>query len=354
MPATFDFMGNNGIIPPEQNYNMQTQYSPAMVQPKPAVQPIVPTVTMESGLNFTTIDDTDTSSNAMTININQSPAPEVGLPTKRRGRPKKNEVGTVDGSEIVKADGTVEDPSTLATYSETAYLIKNTIDQVDMVASEVKHELDAIRNNRTFKNRYNVMVGLTSNLSDLLNAKISAIKEMNNCITKANDMDYKIRKDRKDQEAGLGDDKMIMDLYQTLVQNPINMNNQQPMPMPQNAVGGGNGLGIVRAPEDGTMPGQADQGYLNYMANLTPEQNMMLLEQNPDVKQCVVFDASTGNRWFQVMNTKTGQPIPNAPTMDPMFLEDVTLDTKNKIAKNINLGQTYPLVIINDGVAKEY
>lgn len=347
MPSTFDFMGR-AITPPEQNYMMQNQYGapqqyiPPMRMPEPEV------VVEPGGINFTTIGE-DSNSNKMTVTIDNGPTPDVGLPTKKRGRPKKNEVGTVNGSEIVKAEGTVEDQSTLATYSETAFLIKNTIDQVDMVAAEVKHELDAVRNNRTFKNRYNVMVGLTSNLSDLLNAKISAIKEMNNCITKANDMDYKIRKDRKDAEAGLGDDKLIMDLYQNMVQNPVNFNQ-----VPQQPMGNTGNLGIVRAPEDGVAPGQADQGFLNYMANITPEQNMMLLEHNPDVKQCVVFDASTGNRWFQVMNTKTGQPIPNAPTLDPMFMEDVTLDTKNMIAKNINLGQTYPLVVINDGVAKEY
>lgn len=347
MPSTFDFTGRT-ITPPEQNYMMQNQYGVPQYQPIPPM-PTPEVVVEPGGINFTTIGE-DPDSNKMTITIDNGPIPDVGLPTKRRGRPKKNEVGTVNGSEIVKAEGTVEESSTLATYSETAFLIKNTIDQVDMVASEVKHELDAIRSNRTFKNRYNVMVGLTSNLSDLLNAKISAIKEMNNCITKANDMDYKIRKDRKDAEAGMGDDKLIMDLYQNMVQNPINFNQ-----VPQQPMGSGNaGLGIVRAPEDGVAPGQGDQGYLNYMANITPEQNMMLLEHNPDVKQCVVFDAATGNRWFQVMNTKTGQPIPNAPTLDPMFMEDVTLDTKNMIAKNINLGQTYPLVVINDGVAKEY
>lgn len=349
MPSTFDFMGRN-ITPPEQNFMMQNQYGAPQYQPVPPMRMPEPEVVVEpGGINFTTIGE-DSNSSKMTVTIDNGPVPDVGLPVKKRGRPRKNEVGTVNGAEIVKAEGTVEESSTLATYSETAYLIKNTIDQVDMVASEVKHELDAIRNNRTFKNRYNVMVGLTSNLSDLLNAKISAIKEMNNCITKANDMDYKIRKDRKDAEAGMGDDKLIMDLYQNMVQNPINFNQQ----VPQQPMGNTGNLGIVRAPEDGVAPGQADQGYLNYMANITPEQNMMLLEHNPDVKQCVVFDAATGNRWFQVMNTKTGQPIPNAPTLDPMFMEDVTLDTKNMIAKNINLGQTYPLIVINDGVAKEY
>jgi len=348
MPSTFDFTNNN-IIPPEQNMMMQQQYgapyNPQMQQkrlPEPEV------VVEAGGLNFTTIDDINDNNDDMSIVVSNGPEIDVGLPTtKKRGRPRKNEVQTVNGSEIVKAEGTVEDKPTINSYSETAFLLKNTIDQVDLVAAEVKHELDSVRNNRTFKNRYNVMVGLTSNLSDLLNAKIGAIKEMNNCISKANDMDYKIRKDRKEMESGMGDDKMIMDLYQTFVQKPIGINPANNMPPT-------GGMDIVRAPEPGTPAGQADQGFLNYMANLTPEENMMLLEHNPDVKQCVVFDASTGNRWFQVMNVKTGQPIPNAPTLDPSFIEDVTLDTKNHIAKNMNLAQTYPLIIINDGVAKEY
>lgn len=344
MPSTFDFISNT--ISPEQRMQM----SPNIMQPiqPPPAQQIVPEVVVEpSGISFTTVPDNDIS-DKMSITINNGPVPDVGLPSKKRGRPKKNEVGTINDSEIIRAEGTVEDKPTISSYQETAYMLRNTIDQVDMVASEVKRELDSVRTSRTYKNKYNTMVGLTSNLSDLLNAKISAIKEMNNCISKSNDMDYKIRKDRKDAEAGMGDDKLIMDLYQNIMQNPANIASS----IPSAPVGGG--MGIVRSPEAGVNPGDADQGYLSYLANMTPEQNMLLMQQNPDIKQSVVFDASTGNRWFQVMNIKTGQPIPNAPTMDPMFLEDVTLDTKNKIAKNINLGETYPLVIINDGVAKEY
>lgn len=348
MPSTFDFVNNN-IIPPEQKaYDYQQQHQNYNLNPQPVQQNKIPEVVVESGgFNFTTVDD-DSTDNSMTITLN-TPIPDVGLPEKKRSyNRKKNQVETVNDNEIVRAEGVVEDKPTISSYFETASLLKNTIDQVDMVAGEVKRELDSVRNSRTFKNKYNTMVGLTSNLSDLLNAKISAIKEMNNCISKSNDLDYKIKKDRKDAEAGLGDDKMIMDLYQKFVQNPINMQ-QQPVPMQS-----GGPLNIVRAPEPGAAAGQTDQGYLNYLANMTPEQNMMLMEQNPDIKQCVVFDASTGNRWFQVMNTKTGQPIPNAPTLDPMFLEDITLDTKNMIAKNTNLAQTYPLVILNNDVTKEY
>lgn len=345
MPSTFDFMNNN-IIPPEQKFMNQPMYPQAQPPMTPPQQP-VPTVTVEpGGLNFSTIGE-DKSADKMSIDVPQ-PNVDVGLPAPaKRGRRKNIPAESVNSNEIIRAEGTVEDKPTISSYFETANLLKNTIDQVDMVAAEVKHELDSVRSSRTFKGKYSVMVGLTGNLSELLNAKIGAIKEMNNCISKSNDLDYKIRKDRKDAEAGLGDDKMIMDLYQAIVQNPAAMQQQQ---MPT-----GGGLGIVRAPEAGAKPGEADQGYLNYLANMNPEQNLMIMQQqNPDIKQCVVFDAATGNRWFQVMNTKTGQPIPGAPTLDPMFLEDVTLDTRNNIAKNLNLGQTYPLIIINNDVTKEY
>lgn len=341
MPSTFDFVNNN-IIPPEQKFMNQPVYT----QPTPP-QP-TPVVTVEpGGLNFSTIGE-DNSADKMVIDVPQ-PNVDVGLPAPaKRGRKRNTPAETsVNGNEIIRAEGTVEDKPTISSYYETANLLKNTIDQVDMVAAEVKHELDSVRTSRTFKGKYNVMVGLTGNLSELLQAKIGAIKEMNNCISKSNDLDYKIRKDRKDAEAGLGDDKMIMDLYQAIVQNPAAMQQQQ--------IPSGSNLGIVRAPEPGSKPGETDQGYLNFLANMNPEQNLMIMQQqNPDIKQCVVFDAATGNRWFQVMNTKTGQPIPGAPTLDPMFLEDVTLDTRNNLAKNLNLGQTYPLIILNNDVTKEY
>jgi hypothetical protein len=37
-----------------------------------------------------------------------------------------------------------------------------------------------------------------------------------------------------------------------------------------------------------------------------------------------------------------------------MFMEDVTIDVKNKIAKNNNLHETFPLVIINENSSLQY
>ena len=188
----------------------------------------------------------------------------------------------------------------------------------------------------------------------MLNNRLSAIKEINNCISKSNEMDYKKYKDREAMQATMNDDKYISDIYQAFLQNP----NAQPTTynLPEynpNAYGSG----IVRANivTDSNTNGQpADIGYLNYIAGLTPEQNLMRYEKDPDVKQVVVYDPNTGNRFFQIMNTRTGEVIPNVPVYGEDIMADTVLNTNTGIAKNINLNETFPIVTINDNIASQY
>ena len=377
MPSSFDFVSQpilpssmtssmrdvyqtpqeyqQGVQQIPHNYGQLPQRQQSMFDDTPKI--------ITGGFNFPTVENSSQAQkNKMTIT--ESPAIDVGLPAIQRKPRKKKEETSIQSTattDIIRAEGTVEDVSTLNSYFETAAMLNNTMSQIDMVATEIKAELDSVRSNRTLKSKYNVMTGLAGNLSELLEAKISAIKELNNCISKANDMDYKREKDRKSAESGLGDDKVIMDLYQAFVNNPnINTGSMVQGNMgvlgPTSIGSTVSGTGIVRAPADNQSGQQGvDQAYLGYLANLTPEQNMMLYEQDPNIKQCVVFDAATGNKWFQVMNVATGQPIPNAPThSNDIFMEDTTIDLRNKIAKNINLGETYPLIVINDNITSQY
>jgi hypothetical protein len=48
------------------------------------------------------------------------------------------------------------------------------------------------------------------------------------------------------------------------------------------------------------------------------------------------------------MNVTTGEVIPNMPTYDLNIVEDTTVDRDHMIAKNQNLNQVFPLVIINE------
>lgn len=302
----------------------------------------------------------DSKSNTITVDIS------TDAEVKERKRKKKegnstlpraidksdSSTGIVVSNEgATSVSGEVVD-STIYTYGETTNLLHETLGQIDAINGELVQEFNAVRRNRTMKNKYNVLIGISENIGSMLNNRLSAIKEINNCISKSNEMDYKKYKDREAMQATMNDDKYISDIYQAFLQNPgaqpTNYNLPEYNP---NAYGSG----IVRANivTDNTA-GTQDIGYLNYIAGLTPEQNLMRYENNPDVKQVVVYDPNTGNRFFQVMNTRTGEVIPNVPVYGEDIMADTVLNTNTGIAKNINLNETFPIVTINGSVASQY
>lgn len=367
MQNTFDVIGEpNYGYPQPQQYQQQQPYYNYPPQPQKEPEPEIK-VDIGSGLNFTTVKDTETS-NKMVVH---SDLPIDTTPAKKSSKKKSSSNNQV--TDIVKAPedtAIVEDIPTINTYLETAGMIKQSMDQIDTVMIDLKREFDEVRNSRTMKNKYNTIVGLAGNMADLAEARISAIKELNNCISKSNDMDYKRLKDRRDaMVSSAGDEKAVMDFYRAIVADPNLVLGQPGQRVPDNLIQqvqaqmmppqGNVASGIIRAPEDNAMQAQMagltqDAGYVNYMANMPASMGNILMEQNPDIQECVVFDASTGGKWFQVMNVKTGQPIPNMQITDQMFMEDTVLNPKTKTAQNINLGKTYPLVIINDNVTSNY
>lgn len=300
------------------------------------------------GFKFTIVKDGAVAPKQSTV-IADSEVPEVDS-KKRRGRPKKENSVTVGTSATTETS--TNDMPTMYTYQETTDMLRGTLVQIDQLAAQVKKELDNVAASRTLKSKYNVMVGLSGNLGDIIGQKITAIKEINNAISKSNEMDYKKEKDRKAAEGGINDDKYLMDMYNAFIKNPNANTVLGPGTMESTIIGGD----VIRMPLD--QPQQQgfapDNGYLSYVTNMTPEQRLMSLEDNPNIKQCVIFDAATGNKTFQMMDMSTGQVIPGLPTRDPMFMEDTTIDLKNNIAKNINLNETYPLVVINQNVVNEY
>ena len=303
------------------------QQTPQVVHHKPPVDPRIfetPQITMgETKKSLFHIED-----EKMNIKVDNTSDAEREEKKKRKSRGSSLPV-TKQDSAIVKAepaDGEVVDMSTIYTYNETNGLLHETLGQIDSINRELVQEFNSVRHNRTLKNKYGVLNDLSANIGSLIANRISTIREINNCITKANDLDYKKFKDKEAAAASMNDDKYISDIYQAFIQNPQNSAPQYQMPMIDPAI---MGSGIVRAnmtPEMINNPSQPimDAGYLNYVANMSPEQNMMRYEGNPDIKQVVVYDAQTGAKFFQIMNIRTGEVIPNVPVYDQMFMEDTT------------------------------
>lgn len=338
-----------GFMAPVDQATLQQQQ--AIIKQQQAMRALeTPTIVTSGQQNFFSVVASETDNTKVVVPVDSEDISTL----KKKGRPRR-ETGTgIVRAEAVQNPGTVEDVSSQYNYMETTGMLRETLMQIDTLNSELMQEFSLVRSNRTMKNKYQILNGLTENVGALISNKISAIREINSSISKASDLDYKKDKDRRAANAAMDDDKYIADLYKSFIQNPANV---APTPQMTPIDPSIFGSGVVRADlrsGDYNSNGNVDVSYLNYMSNLTPEQNLMRYEGNGNVKQVVVFDAESGNKFFQMMDMSTGQVIPNVPVYDQMFMEDTTIDLKNKIAKNINLNETFPLIVINEGVSAQY
>lgn len=238
------------------------------------------------------------------------------------------------------------------TYAETNNMLRGTVQQVDILASELKGQLDTVMNSKTIKNKYQHVSLIGSAIGSLLSTKITAIREINKTTTDAHNLELKRIKDLNLNVAqNKDDDQYIMEMYNAYISAPYGVKQGLPYnPQSLSTIGAPGIMGehmtnnIIRSLDD------PDTSYSNYVNNLTPEQNAMRLEHDPNIKTVVVYDQSTGNRYFDVQDMRTGMSVPNVSKPDPMFLENTILDTRNRIARNTDLNTTYPLIIIGDTI----
>lgn len=363
----YDFM-NNPMYPGQQisqNYqdapfmSQNTPISPMMNNSTGFVKDEPATDSMTSSYGFTIVaDEQEKEKNALMVSVPMLPI-ESEKPKRRRTTVKKS-----DDDGIIRADNSnssvVETQPTIDSYNQTSTMLEEAIREIDIIAVDLKTELDSVKMNRNARNRASTIGNLGETLGRLLETKISAIREINNSISKSNDMDYKKAKDlRAAQQAMDSDDKNIMALYNALIHQGGSTIPAGMAALPPQITQIYADPGIVRSPlvRSETAAGNnnvIDQGYLNYLANVTPEQNAMFYENDPNVQTVVVFDHANGRKYFQVMNVMTGQPIDNVPVPDQRFMDDTYLDLKTMTAKNSNLNTTYPIVEINKGITSEY
>ena len=307
--------------------------------------------TVITGMNFDAFKE---------INIPLEPQEVASKQTTRR----KSNSNAINTTGLVTADDDNKYSATepyMNKYKETNNLLKTAIAQLDVGLGEMQGDMIALRNNKTMRNKYQSMSMIQKNMGDFLGNKINAIKELNNIITKCNDLELKRAKDLKELDAQ-DDDKRIMDLYNAMISMPV---------------GGQTGMGGFATPlgpntfemtyagnPNAQTPNiitsidgqsQSDIGYMNYLKNKTPAQNMMSLDSNPNVQQVVVHNRATGQSYFEIMDMSTMRPVPNTDKYDNSFLEDTHLDFINNIATNVNIGESYPIVQVGgDPILNEY
>lgn len=310
-------------------------------------------------ISFTEVDNNEIEIVSKPLNFsylksNPEPlptGPDLPISVETESKPKRGRrKAEPESTEIIKATGEVVETKTIDTYQDNLNVLKNTIAQIDAVTCDIKKDFDDIRSSRTAKGKYQYISLLSKNITDLLATKVQAIKEINTTIKNSNDLDYRREKDRKEADAA-NDDQAIMNLYNAFVSAPVSQTGMTGRDILGPSTGQmtiSGSTGIIRSNQAAI---DNDPGYTNYVNNITPEQNLLRYEKDPNVKTVVVYDKATGNKYFDVMNVATGQSIPNVPRRDPMFMEDTTIDVRNKIARNINLNETYPLIILNENAS---
>lgn len=234
-------------------------------------------------------------------------------------------------------------------YNETNNILRSAILDIDKSLVDIQADIRDIRASKTMRSKYTYLANLQAGVSSLIANKISAARELNSTIRNCNDFELKRYKEVQAINAASGDDDAnVMKMYEAFMSTPLSSN---ALPNISNTAINSAALSSVNSVNLGAPQ---DVGFSSYMQNLTPQQHMMQLEHDPNIKEVVVYNQENGSRYFDIIDMRTGQHVPNTEPMDPMFLEDVTIDLKNKIARNINLGESYPLVIVGQPILNEY
>ena len=288
----------------------------------------------------------------------------VNLNEKKKSTTPKKKKSTVKTKKIGNDEVVVDDnvstgklsmfenrDSYAGMYEETNNLIKGTLQQMDILQGELTVDLEQVRASRTLKKKYDYITQLGGTISTILGGKITAIRELNKSITDANNLDFKKFKELKINESDKDDNKTIMDMYKAFISTPVGTYGAQVGPSPVD-------LTAINMGSNGVMRADILDSIDTYASNLnimTPEQNMMLMEDNPDIATVVKLDDATGQMMFDVINLSTNESVPNTPKPDAMFLDNLSIDRFNHIARDRNLNKTYPLIIINENTSlQEY
>lgn len=297
------------------------------------------------GFNISSFIKGSEESKNLTLATTQEMAVVETVPAKR-GRKKKEE--SVTGEVIIPTPQTsmsyVQDniPYQVA-YNETNQQLDESIQQLNMLGAEIMGDLHMIRSSKTLKNKYGYINDMTGNAVGIINAKIAAIKEKNKTINDINNLEIRRIKELKIQASEEDDNTRIANLYNAFVNTPIGMGPGVLGPSMQDA------MLIGGAPDMARASIGSDQAA--WEQSLDPAQNRMVLEAKGAIETVVVYDESTGNRWYDVVDKNTRQPVPGVEKPDASYIYELDINVRGGFAKDSNRNIIYPLVVINNGNA---
>ena len=268
------------------------------------------------------------------------------IPAKRTTRKKKEEVMTTPATIPVAQTSMSylqENIPYASAYAETNKQLDDAIMQLDILGTEIVTELQYVRGSKTLKGKYGYINDMTATATSIISTKLAAIKEKNKTIGDVNKFELDRQKQLKSTMAEEDDNTRISNLYNAFINTPVGAGPGVLAPPMQDIIAGG--MGIV--PDVTRMSIGNDQAA--WEQGLNPAENRMLLEAKGTIETVVVYDEGTGNRWFEVLDKVTRQPIPNVEKPDPSYIYDLDINIRGGFAKDSNRSTTYPLIVVSNG-----
>lgn len=268
--------------------------------------------------------------------------------TSKRGRKKKEETTAKQQQLAIPMPSNSmsyvqENIPYASAYIDTNKQLDDSIAQLDILSGELFSELQNVKNSKTLKNKYGYMNDMTSTMANLISTKISAIREKNKSINDANHLELSRIKELKTSANAEDDNTRIANLYDAFINTPVGVG-----PRPS----------LAPSIQDMVMPqsSPSDVSYFNiggmndqqiWEANLSPSENRMVLDAKGLIDTVVMYDEATGNRWFEVIDKTTGQPMANVEKPDSTYIYDLDINVRGGYAKDSNINKIYPLIVIN-------
>lgn len=304
---------------------------------------------MAGGLRFNCIDNPNAGYVNADLDVTRNIEVVNGVPTvRKRGRRKKEDkpetklalaadkARGLESSENKPDNIMTNDAPVYDKYNDTNNALKQTVVQMEILAGELKTELDNVRTMKsstmTAKVKYDAISGLGSTIGQLLRSKVDAIKEMNRSITEANNMEIKRFKEIGERNAEKSSEERVMELYNAYINMPVGSYTGPQFPTTIDATTGQ--VSSVGMAPPGVVP----------MINVTPEMNRMLLDGNPNIATVVINDPVTGEYKFDVIDRTTMQSVPNYPRPSQMILEGLTINPNTGVAVNKDYNLEYDVI----------
>lgn len=272
----------------------------------------------------------------------------------KRGRPKKTVTAKTE-SDIAKDVKTPMNSNMpyFTTYTVPTQILTHTAMEIDELSAKLKNDLDMVRASKSMRKKYDYITTLSGNLGQLYANKISVARELASEITNSHRLELNKHKELS-SVVNEDDDKKLADMFNAFLNAPMGAFPTANKSVPAQFLNMPSG-GIPISAVDGTLNVMDDEaGFNNYMNNLSPAQQSMMMSANPNIETVLVYDQTSHNKWFEVIDTRTGESIPNAEVPAQFILDGCVVDIRNGIARNTQLNKTYKLKLVGTRLADEF